>query len=158
MLTEHRRLPLKEQYIRCVEEHSIPGEGSFSLVICMFRGMSELLITTKRPSIDTSFKRLDKWQEFEIEAWFPEFFRCEYMSYIPLISIHKTCSNCCCSSIYYISICSCAPHTLHENIRHCKGGYWLPCRVPTHPWPRIRHLHGGRTPWPRARYVTVACE
>ncbi|KAF8583905.1 hypothetical protein K439DRAFT_1617115 [Ramaria rubella] len=35
--------------------------------------MSTLLSLTKWPSIDTLFKRLDKWQEFEIEAWFPEY-------------------------------------------------------------------------------------
>ena len=43
----------------------------------MFKGMSELLLATKRPSIDTSFKRLHKWQEFEIEAWFPKYSRCK---------------------------------------------------------------------------------
>ncbi|KAF8590817.1 hypothetical protein K439DRAFT_1657169 [Ramaria rubella] len=75
LFTEHRDLPPEDQYVRCVEKHEIPGEGNFSLVICMFRKMSTLLSITKRPSIDTSFKRLDKWQEFEIEAWFPDYLR-----------------------------------------------------------------------------------
>ncbi|KAF8582842.1 hypothetical protein K439DRAFT_1350218 [Ramaria rubella] len=75
ILAEHAQLPLKKRYVRCVEEHKIPGEGKIYIVICMFRAMSELLLKTKRPSIDTSFKRLHKWQEFEIEAWFPEYLR-----------------------------------------------------------------------------------
>ncbi|KAF8575834.1 hypothetical protein K439DRAFT_1623294 [Ramaria rubella] len=49
------------------------GEGKIYLVICMFKAMSKLLLETKWPSIDTSFKWLHKWQEFEIEAWFPEY-------------------------------------------------------------------------------------
>ncbi|KAF8591037.1 hypothetical protein K439DRAFT_1650871 [Ramaria rubella] len=73
LLTEHCDLPSDNQYVPCVEKHDIPGEGTFSLVICMFCRMNTLLSLTKRPSIDTSFKRLDKWQEFEIEAWFPEY-------------------------------------------------------------------------------------
>ncbi|KAF8584190.1 hypothetical protein K439DRAFT_1660868 [Ramaria rubella] len=39
----------------------------------MFKAMSQLLLQTRRPSIDTSFKCLHNWQEFEIEAWFPEY-------------------------------------------------------------------------------------
>ncbi|KAF8576274.1 hypothetical protein K439DRAFT_1367727 [Ramaria rubella] len=75
ILAEHAQLPLEKRYVHCVEEHKIPGEGKIYIVICMFRAMSELLLKTKRPSIDTSFKRLHKWQEFEIEAWFPEYLR-----------------------------------------------------------------------------------
>ncbi|KIJ26888.1 hypothetical protein M422DRAFT_271984 [Sphaerobolus stellatus SS14] len=37
--------------------------------------MSELLLETKRISIDTSFKRVHKWQKFEIEAWFSQYNR-----------------------------------------------------------------------------------
>ncbi|KAF8583185.1 hypothetical protein K439DRAFT_1507081, partial [Ramaria rubella] len=75
LLEEHKQLSCEDAYVRCVEEHDIPGEGSFRFVICMFKAMSELLVATKRPSIDTSFKRLHKWQEFEIEAWFSEYLR-----------------------------------------------------------------------------------
>ena len=75
-MEEHERLQT-EPYVRCVEEHEIPGEGTFRLVICMFKAMSTLLMNTRRPSIDTSFKRLHTWQEFEIEAWFPQYFRCK---------------------------------------------------------------------------------
>ncbi|KAF8576068.1 hypothetical protein K439DRAFT_1541551, partial [Ramaria rubella] len=75
ILDEHTRLPPEKQYVHCVEEHSITGEGKIYLVICMFKAMSKLLLETKWPSIDTSFKQLHKWQEFEIEAWFPEYHR-----------------------------------------------------------------------------------
>ncbi|KAF8587967.1 hypothetical protein K439DRAFT_1652094 [Ramaria rubella] len=75
ILEQHMRLPPEKRYVHCVEEHSVTGEGKIYLVICMFKAMSELLLETKRPSIDTSFKRLHKWQEFEIEAWFPEYHR-----------------------------------------------------------------------------------
>ncbi|KAF8574339.1 hypothetical protein K439DRAFT_1420638 [Ramaria rubella] len=75
LLEEHKQLSCEDAYVRCVKEHDIPGEGSFRFVICMFKAMSELLVATKHPSIDTSFKRLHKWQEFEIEAWFSEYLR-----------------------------------------------------------------------------------
>ncbi|KAF8583771.1 hypothetical protein K439DRAFT_1647130 [Ramaria rubella] len=73
ILDEHTQLPPEKQYVCCVEEHSITGEGKIYIVICMFKAMSKLLLETKRPSIDMSFKWLHKWQEFEIEAWFPEY-------------------------------------------------------------------------------------
>ncbi|KAF8588892.1 hypothetical protein K439DRAFT_1613231 [Ramaria rubella] len=75
ILAEHAQLPPDNRYVHCVEEHSVPGEGKIYLVICMFKAMSKLLLETKQPSTDTSFKQLYKWQEFEIEAWFPEYFR-----------------------------------------------------------------------------------
>jgi len=79
MVSDEKSLPLEDRYVRCAEEHDIPGEGKIRLVICMYKAMSELLLDTKRPSIDTSFKRLHQWQEFEIEAWFPQYQRCEYI-------------------------------------------------------------------------------
>ncbi|KIJ46297.1 hypothetical protein M422DRAFT_250346 [Sphaerobolus stellatus SS14] len=75
MVEESSILPPEQAYVRSAEKIDIPGEGSFSLIICMFKAMSELLLRTKRPSIDTSFKRIHRWQEFEIEAWFPEYSR-----------------------------------------------------------------------------------
>ncbi|KIJ30982.1 hypothetical protein M422DRAFT_267397 [Sphaerobolus stellatus SS14] len=72
LLEEHKKLPPDEMYVRFVEQHIIPGEKEFSLVICMFKLMSELLTQTKWPTIDTSFKRIWGWQEFEVEAWFLE--------------------------------------------------------------------------------------
>ncbi|KAF8584341.1 hypothetical protein K439DRAFT_1567517 [Ramaria rubella] len=41
-------------------------------IICMLPCMSELLMATKRLTINTSFKRADGFEEFEIEAWFPD--------------------------------------------------------------------------------------
>jgi len=76
MVSDEKILPLEDCYVRCAEEHDIPGEGKIRLVICMYKAMSELLLDTKCPSIDTSFKRLHQWQEFEIEAWFPQYQRC----------------------------------------------------------------------------------
>jgi len=63
-------------YIRCVETHEIP-KGTCSIIICMFPAMSMLLLKTRHPSIDTSFKRVHGWQEFEIEAWFQDTAHCE---------------------------------------------------------------------------------
>ncbi|KIJ33108.1 hypothetical protein M422DRAFT_264983 [Sphaerobolus stellatus SS14] len=37
--------------------------------------MSQLLLETRRPSIDTAFKRLHLWQEVEIEGLFDEYNR-----------------------------------------------------------------------------------
>ncbi|KAF8526669.1 hypothetical protein BU17DRAFT_40561 [Hysterangium stoloniferum] len=75
LLSKHPTLPHGEAYVRCVKKHVIPKEKTFFLVICMFATMSNLLLVTKCPSIDTSFKRLHNWQELEIEAWFPEYSR-----------------------------------------------------------------------------------
>ena len=68
-MREQQHLPLEHQYLRCVEQHNIPGNNEFQLVICMTSRMSSLLIQAKRISINTSFKRVRGWQEFEIEGW-----------------------------------------------------------------------------------------
>ncbi|KIJ38133.1 hypothetical protein M422DRAFT_259286 [Sphaerobolus stellatus SS14] len=57
MIEANASLPSDEVYVRCAEKHDIPGEKSFSLIICMFKRMSELLL------------------QFEIEAWFPKYSR-----------------------------------------------------------------------------------
>ncbi|KIJ29181.1 hypothetical protein M422DRAFT_269448 [Sphaerobolus stellatus SS14] len=75
LLEQHQKLPPDKAYVRVVERHIIPGEGEFLLVVCMFKSMSELLARTNWPTIDTSFKRVWGWQEFEMEAWFPEYGR-----------------------------------------------------------------------------------
>jgi len=85
MLKEHENGPPEKAYVRAVEKHQIPREGTFSLVICMFKAMSELLSRVKWPTIDTSFKRVHMWQEFEMEAWGSEFSCCELFSHIYLI-------------------------------------------------------------------------
>ncbi|KAG1815078.1 uncharacterized protein BJ212DRAFT_1447397 [Suillus subaureus] len=67
---KQKMLPLKQQYIRCVETHDIPNvDSGLRLVICMTSRMSQHLLSSKCLSIDTSFKRVQGWQEFEIESW-----------------------------------------------------------------------------------------
>ena len=64
-------------YVRCVEIHPLPGNREFRLVICMSPSMAFWLLNAPRISIDTSFKRLHGWQEFEIEAWDDKHMRCK---------------------------------------------------------------------------------
>jgi len=47
MLKEHENGSPKKAYVRAVEKHEILREGTFSLVICMFKAMSELLSQAK---------------------------------------------------------------------------------------------------------------
>ena len=77
LLEQHQKFPKHEIYVRAVEQHNIPGEKEVLLVVCMFKSMSELLANAKWPTIDTLFKRVYGWQEFEIDAWFPEFDHCK---------------------------------------------------------------------------------
>jgi len=42
----------------------------------MFQKHESLTHSTKCPSINTSFKPLHQWQEFKMEAWFPDFLCC----------------------------------------------------------------------------------
>jgi len=78
MVSDKEYLPLEEHYLRWAEKHNIPGEGTIQLVICMYKALSELLLDTKQPSIDTSLKRIHKWRDFKIEAWFPKDQHCKY--------------------------------------------------------------------------------
>ncbi|KAF9232988.1 hypothetical protein BU15DRAFT_66970 [Melanogaster broomeanus] len=66
---EHAMLPLEQRYVRCAEIHAIGRGTELKLVICMTARMSSQLMQAKRLSIDTSFKRAQGWQEFEIESW-----------------------------------------------------------------------------------------
>ncbi|KAG1727710.1 hypothetical protein EDB19DRAFT_1857471 [Suillus lakei] len=66
---EQNKLPLGRKYVRCTETHIISQDTEFKLVICMSSRMSAHLLQSKRLSIDTSFKRVRGWQEFEIESW-----------------------------------------------------------------------------------------
>ncbi|KIJ25851.1 hypothetical protein M422DRAFT_273135 [Sphaerobolus stellatus SS14] len=75
LYTEHSQGPPELAYVRAVESHEISREGSCTIVLCMLPAMSRLLMATRQISIDTSFKRVHKWQEFEIEAWFPSYNR-----------------------------------------------------------------------------------
>ncbi|KIJ29381.1 hypothetical protein M422DRAFT_269218 [Sphaerobolus stellatus SS14] len=75
ILEKHQTFPIEDHYVRAVEEHEIRGIGKVKFIVCMFPAMSHLLLATKCPSIDTLFKRLHQWQEFEIKAWFDEYNR-----------------------------------------------------------------------------------
>ncbi|KAL6304684.1 hypothetical protein BKA93DRAFT_732739 [Sparassis latifolia] len=67
---EHSRLPLADQYVRAVREVTLVGDlRPLRIVVCMFPEMSSLLMDSKRPSIDTSFRRVSGWEEFEIQTW-----------------------------------------------------------------------------------------
>jgi len=58
-------------YLRCAEEHTLSDGKVYRLVICMTPAMSHQLIAALFISIDTSFKRIKAWQEFEMETWDP---------------------------------------------------------------------------------------
>lgn len=72
------------QYIRHIEEFPIKptkrgGATSARIIICMFPEQSGLLLKTKRPSCDTSFKgvKTSEWSEFTIEGFDVASERCE---------------------------------------------------------------------------------
>ncbi|KIK33428.1 hypothetical protein CY34DRAFT_49613, partial [Suillus luteus UH-Slu-Lm8-n1] len=69
LANEHASLPLEQRYVRCAETHVIERGVELKLVVCMTSRMSSHLVQAKRLSIDTSFKRAQGWQEFEIESW-----------------------------------------------------------------------------------------
>ncbi|KAF8811810.1 hypothetical protein BYT27DRAFT_7240198 [Phlegmacium glaucopus] len=58
LCNEHKKLPLQDRYVRCAETHTIEKGREFSLVICMSPAMSQQLMNTTCPSINTSFKHL----------------------------------------------------------------------------------------------------
>ncbi|KZV86821.1 hypothetical protein EXIGLDRAFT_774231 [Exidia glandulosa HHB12029] len=55
-------------YVRAVEERLLKGK-TVQFVICMFPAQSVTLQRARRITIDTAFKRVKGWYEFEIEAW-----------------------------------------------------------------------------------------
>ncbi|KAF9232965.1 hypothetical protein BU15DRAFT_90533 [Melanogaster broomeanus] len=57
------------RYVRCTEMYTLPDGAEFRLIVCMSPTMSLRLTQATRISIDTSFKRIHGWQEFEVEAW-----------------------------------------------------------------------------------------
>ncbi|KAG2045848.1 hypothetical protein BDR06DRAFT_985730 [Suillus hirtellus] len=69
LVDKENELPHHTRYVRCAETHTLPGGVDFRLIVCMSPLMSHHLLLARRVSIDTSFKRLHGWQEFEIEAW-----------------------------------------------------------------------------------------
>jgi hypothetical protein len=81
LISEHEQLPSDHRYLRCVEQHDLPSDNEFRLIVCMTSRMSLLLVQAKRISIDTSFKHVRGWQKFEIEGWDTSHQRCEFKSF-----------------------------------------------------------------------------
>jgi hypothetical protein len=77
LANDHASLPLEQCYIHCTETHGIERGVEFKLVVCMTSRMSSHLVQAKHLLIDTSFKRAQGWQEFEIESWDSEHCHCE---------------------------------------------------------------------------------
>ncbi|KAG2116152.1 hypothetical protein DEU56DRAFT_748432 [Suillus clintonianus] len=75
LVDEENKQPREQRYVRCAETYTLTAKTEFRLVICMTTSMAQRLLGAKRISIDTSFKRLHGWQEFEIEAWDSEHMR-----------------------------------------------------------------------------------
>ncbi|KAG1746028.1 uncharacterized protein EDB91DRAFT_1080250 [Suillus paluster] len=75
LVDEENKQSREQRYVRCAETYTLTAKTEFHLVICMTSNMSHRLLGAKRISIDTSFKCLHDWQEFEIEAWDSEHMR-----------------------------------------------------------------------------------
>lgn len=72
-------LPLEQRYVRRAEEVTFKGV-TFRQVICMFPSQSRHLIRRARfLQIDTAFKRVKGWKEFEIMAWDNDTHTCELL-------------------------------------------------------------------------------
>jgi hypothetical protein len=127
LATKHDLLPVNERYVRCAETHQLPTQSvsstsSLHLVICMTQQMSWRLMQAKRLSIDTSFKRVHGWQEFEFESWDIAHMKCELFEIVrasSLMTMTVYCSCYWCSSIHNLSISTSTFHPLSTNIRDC---------------------------------------
>ncbi|KIJ26661.1 hypothetical protein M422DRAFT_272233 [Sphaerobolus stellatus SS14] len=69
LMEKQKALPLEERYVCAVETKRFTGDHKARFIICMTSAMSRLLVNARRISIDTSFKRANGWEEFEIETW-----------------------------------------------------------------------------------------
>jgi hypothetical protein len=127
-------LPPEQQYLRCVETVHLPDHQPFVIIICMFPAMSRLLLTTRRPSIDTTFKRAYSYEEFKLETWFPEHIKCTCPVAIlgPLDHPHTAAV---CTRAFIMSQTAAAHHYLFRRIfdlvEHDTG-------QPVH----FQHIHG----------------
>ena len=128
-------LPLDDHYIHCAEWHDIPGEREFLMVICMTAPMSSHLMHTRWLTINTSFKWVWGWQEFEIESWDIDHMRCKYClastvsdNFLPLYLI--SCGFC--LSLYNIAISQGPSYTISSNLSNCFSGHWSACVFLTH--------------------------
>ncbi|KAF8493136.1 hypothetical protein JB92DRAFT_2835234 [Gautieria morchelliformis] len=58
LLEQHAELPHEHQYLGVIGTVELAGHDPFSIIICMLPRMSALLLSTRRPLIDTSFKQM----------------------------------------------------------------------------------------------------
>ncbi|KAG2741734.1 hypothetical protein P692DRAFT_201652917, partial [Suillus brevipes Sb2] len=86
LVDEENKQPREQRYVRCAETYTLTAKTEFCLVICMTTSMALRLLGAKRISIDTSFKCLHGWQEFEIEAWDSEHMQCKSFMQISVSS------------------------------------------------------------------------
>lgn len=52
LVEAHKKLPLNEQYVRCVKTHRIENNKVFEFVVCMSEAMSGHLMNAVHVSID----------------------------------------------------------------------------------------------------------
>ena len=105
---QHDTLSMEYQYVRLVEEVELSTKESIRIVICMSPIMSHYLMNAKRLTIDTSFKRVQQCEEFEMETWLDNVKRCaDFSTFDPLslALIFNCCSGCCVPCIYNVAIC-----------------------------------------------------
>lgn len=140
LVEEQTRLPLDQRYVRCVEVHKIGRESYLKLIICMTMRMSSHLLAAKQLSIDTSFKRAQGWQEFEIESWDINHQRC-MSSYSPPQSIRVLMFNlsrrlrpC----IHQLTDGQCPPYFFPPNFWDREWWHWDASYVPAYSWLRYR--------------------
>ena len=56
-------------YVHCAKIQKLSSGSDFYLIIRMSPQMSSHLMQAAHLSIDTLFKHVAKWQEFEIQSW-----------------------------------------------------------------------------------------
>jgi hypothetical protein len=152
LAVEQASLPVDQCYLRCVERHVIPGEDEFRLIICMTSWMSSHLLHSKRLSIDTSFKRVRGWQEFEIEAWDDDHMRCKFVSLSHALIYDKSNSRCICSCIHNVTVIEGTPYLVSPYLRHRNARYTLTSRLLPYSWLRHRGSCCRWTSRPSTRY------
>ena len=75
---EESTLP-KNCYIRCVDKVEV-GAGRIRIIIRMAPIMSRYLLEAKWLTVDTSFKSIQSWEEFEVETCHNNAKQCECLS------------------------------------------------------------------------------
>lgn len=135
LVDKENELPRHARYVRCAETHTLPGGVDFRLIVCMSPLMSRHLLLARRVSIDTSFKRLHGWQEFEIEAWDNNHMRCKFMfTSLEFINTDTKYSSYGCTSIHKFTICAGTLGSFPPNLFNRQRGHRNTGIFQTHPW------------------------